>query len=148
MATRREEEHGNFDHGAVAFRAGHPLFIEHVAEWEKWSLVAPWRPVQVGLVRGREPHRQDPAERWVGTPRMSELTRNMAENLDFHCRHRVAALHPAGDHWQLLDGTGELCRDGDEAVTGFERGRHAAGFDEREEDGLAEHLADDEREHE
>jgi hypothetical protein len=48
------------------------------------------------------------------------------------------------DHVTLLWWPCHFSRDSDEAITGVQRGRHTAGFDEREEDRLSEYLTDDE----
>lgn len=100
LACYRDET-GTIDQGALAFRADHHLFQETVTAWERLGLVASWQPRQATLARGTHAHVQVPSSRWVGLPRMSALSRALAEGLDLRRGSAVTAIAGSPGAWEL-----------------------------------------------
>lgn len=100
MATRRDGS-ATYDLGAHLFDAEEPRFARQVRLWVTAGVVAPWsgrfgRLGPAGFIP------QQPARvQWVGTPRMSAITRHMAHEQDLRTGHRVAALEAIGGGWRL-----------------------------------------------
>lgn len=112
VSTRRAGELA-FDHGAQYFTCRTPRFRAQVDAWLMSGVVAPW-PGKVVTIEG--PHlRGDPGRdpRYVGTPRMSALGRDLARALDLALEARVETVERielAGrSFWELrlIDGTSE-----------------------------------------
>ncbi len=92
MSSRHRGNLG-FDHGAQYFTARSPAFAAEVARWEAAGAVGRWS----GRERGAEP--REP--RFVGTPRMSAVGRQLAAGLTLRLQRRVAALEREAGTWQL-----------------------------------------------
>ncbi|MCA9542044.1 MAG: NAD(P)-binding protein, partial [Myxococcales bacterium] len=74
MATRRDESDA-FDHGAQYFTAREPAFAAQVEAWTQAGVVAEWTG-RFGRLAGRFIAEKPARPRYVGTPRMSALTRH------------------------------------------------------------------------
>ncbi len=112
VSTRRAGELA-FDHGAQYFTCRTPAFRRQVDDWLMRGVAAPWAGEVVSLERGHL--RSDPGRdaRYVGTPRMSALGRDLASGLDLALEARVESTErtdpgPNGQ-WQLrrVDGSVE-----------------------------------------
>lgn len=85
----------SFDLGAQELTAQHADFAEQLRLWEKEGCLKPWKGC------GSEPA-------WVGSPRMSALTRHYSQDLKLVTSTRVIALRPTSEqHWLLVDSTGK-----------------------------------------
>lgn len=105
MSTRRSAA-GTFDHGAQFFTAHDPDFRAEVRRWQFTGLVEEWtgRFVEWPSMEP-SPERQ----RYVGTPRMSSLTRYLSAGLaNLRSEARVTRLDRNGHHWLVFDSSGEL----------------------------------------
>ena len=102
MATRRVDELA-FDHGAQYFTARDPRFHKEVTSWLAEGHAQEWHG-SIGVARHGlfEPKEASPI-RYVGTPRMSAITRHMATNLDITFNTRVHAAELDSNRWLLFD---------------------------------------------
>jgi len=115
LATRRGPD-WQADIGAQYFTARDPVFRDAVAEWAAAGVVATWNAAPVCLERGTTEVSDDGRERWVGVPRMSALTRHLADGLDATYDHRIAAIESTEAGWQLRDEHGGTTRPFDAVV--------------------------------
>lgn len=94
------------DLGAQYFTVREARFAAQVDAWRQADLVAPW-PERLWCVEadGWRPH-QDEQTRFSAAPRMSALTRSLAEGLSLHAQTRITGLEPRADGWWLADDTG------------------------------------------
>lgn len=111
-STRRSDG-GAFDHGAQYFTCRSDRFREQLDAWLGRGVAARWdaklvelRGGQVGAVHGE-------AERYVGTPRMSMLARDLAAGLALRTSARAVSADRDAIGWSLS----------------FEDGASEAGFD-------------------
>lgn len=94
LSTRRHAQpDAQFDHGAQFFRAHNPAFAAAVDAWHAAGVVAEWHGRVEGL--GGD------GTLWVGTPRMSALTRHLAQELDARWQTRIARIERAPGGWHL-----------------------------------------------
>ena len=100
MSTRRRDG-GQFDHGAQYFTARSPAFAQAVGRWQQAGVVAAWNGT-FALWESGALH-PDPSERvrWVGSPRMSALTRHLSEGLTIQSGHRVIAMDQGLEGWSI-----------------------------------------------
>lgn len=106
MATRRIDQFA-FDHGAQYFTARDPRFRRFVDSWESMGLVESWAG-QIGVVKdGQLGNTRSATQRYVGTPRMSALTRHLSTSLSIAYQTRIAALIGNDGLWQLQDEAGD-----------------------------------------
>lgn len=105
MASKRSEA-GPLDMGAQYFTARDRRFVAQLQQWQASGCVAQWSPVLYNARGGQLSPSPDEQARWVGAPRMSALTRTLAEGLPalFNCR--ITEVFRGKDHWQLLDAEG------------------------------------------
>ena len=109
LATRRSETTA-FDHGAQYFTVRGSRFQREVDAWLAQGLVARWDPRLVDAADGKiEPHPSTHA-RYMGVPRMSAITRSLAEGHDLHLGRRVMSMTAADGGWRLHDETSDLGR--------------------------------------
>jgi predicted NAD/FAD-dependent oxidoreductase len=106
MSTRRTEV-AEFDHGAQYFTANEPSFIARVEAWREAGLVGEWPGRLVTLSAGASGEVEDGRARYVGTPRMSAITRHLARPLRLHTGWPVTAVRRATAGWMLLSGKGD-----------------------------------------
>ncbi len=104
MSTRRAETslgELRWDHGAQFFTARNEGFQRRVAQWVENGAAAEWvgRVVDVDTRGTVTPSRQD--KRYVGTPGMNGVIRDMAGRLDVTWGARVERLSRANGLWSL-----------------------------------------------
>ncbi|WP_048308004.1 NAD(P)/FAD-dependent oxidoreductase [Halomonas sp. PR-M31] len=105
LASRRTPS-ATFDLGAQYFTARSPEFQRELEAWQQANVIAPW-PQSVWVCDDGDWHRkQDDHIRWVGTPRMSALTRHLSQDLDLHTQCRIEHLHREESIWWLQDDQG------------------------------------------
>ena len=103
MASRRFDE-VTIDHGAQYFTVNSPEFRHVVDRWSQAGVIAVWQPRLVDLgADGHFEQREDEKARYVGTPRMSALTRHLSRGVDVSCGVRIASITGSPGHWQLTD---------------------------------------------
>lgn len=91
-----------FDHGAQYFTARTPEFQKQVQDWLEREVVAEWKGPFVSLSKGTvgpDPGGNDP--RYVGTPGMNQICRDLAEEVCVTCGIRVTGLEKTEEGWQL-----------------------------------------------
>ncbi|HWV09069.1 MAG TPA: FAD-dependent oxidoreductase, partial [Pseudomonas sp.] len=74
MASKRSDG-GALDLGAQYFTARDRRFVETVQQWQARGWVAEWTPTLFNYQDGRLSASPDEQVRWVGSPRMSAITR-------------------------------------------------------------------------
>jgi predicted NAD/FAD-dependent oxidoreductase len=107
MSTRRADGLA-FDHGAQFFTVLDPRFREHTQMLRDAGVVAPWDGRFVMLRDGKVEDPPRKVERLVGVPRMSSMTRHMAEGMNVVQEARVMDMVHTGTGWTLtFDGGDE-----------------------------------------
>ncbi|TDO10495.1 MULTISPECIES: NAD(P)/FAD-dependent oxidoreductase [Halomonas] len=91
------------DLGAQFFSVRDPAFQRRVDAWRNAGLAAPWpdafwQSTETGWQRHR-----DEVKRFIGVPRMSAVTRQLAEELEVATDTRIERLEPQGRQWWLVD---------------------------------------------
>lgn len=115
MSTRRGDGYA-FDHGAQYFTARERVFAREVDRWVRAGVVAPWSG-RFGRWAGKFIVETPNRLRFVGTPRMSALTRHLSQALDLVCKTRIGAVDPTEDgRWRLIATDGSLLGDYDRVV--------------------------------
>ncbi|MDR5907201.1 NAD(P)/FAD-dependent oxidoreductase [Franzmannia qiaohouensis] len=91
------------DLGAQYFTARDPAFQAELAGWLERGLVAPW-PTALWRVdaHGWQQHSDD-LPRYCAVPRMSALSRHLAEGLELNAGARVLGLERRANGWYLED---------------------------------------------
>lgn len=110
MSTKRTEV-GALDLGAQYFTARDRRFATVVQQWLAAGCVAEWTPHLYNAKGGQLSPSPDEQTRWVGTPRMSAITRHMLGGLPVQFECRVTAIMPteqpsAEQQWLLIDADG------------------------------------------
>ncbi|APE31114.1 hypothetical protein BOX17_09200 [Halomonas aestuarii] len=102
MSSRRLTE-ATVDLGAQFFSVRDPAFRREVKAWRQAGVVATWpEALWEASTSGWQRH-QDGVERWTGVPRMSAVTRHMAEELEVVTDTRIECLEPEEQRWWLVD---------------------------------------------
>lgn len=106
LSSKRSEA-GSLDLGATYFTARDRRFATAVRDWQARGWIAEWRPALYEARHGQLGPSPDSQERYVGTPRMSALTRGLLGELPatFGCRIREATRRDG--RWWLVDEQGE-----------------------------------------
>ncbi|MFY0992137.1 NAD(P)/FAD-dependent oxidoreductase [Halomonas sp. C05BenzN] len=93
--------------GAQFFSVRDATFRRQVAAWQAAGCAAPW-PEALWQVdeRGWRRHHDD-LERFIGSPRMSAVTRHLAEGLTLIAGTRIERLTGNAGQWWLVDQHGE-----------------------------------------
>ena len=108
MSTRRHDAYA-FDHGAQYFTCRAPEFVKQVQDWCDRGIAAEWR-APVHLLRAGELSRgKGETRRYVGTPRMSSIARELSRDLEMSVGERVTALRstdPGVRPWSLQSESG------------------------------------------
>jgi len=99
---------GDLDLGAQYFTARDPDFSRSVQDWQAHGWVALWSPTVYQSRKGNLNPSPDEQQRWVGTPRMSALTRGLLADLPVRFETRICEIFRGQQHWQLLDADGQL----------------------------------------
>jgi predicted NAD/FAD-dependent oxidoreductase len=100
LATRRSGD-DSFDHGAPYFTARAPAFVKQVDDWLRRGVVARWSGRFAVLERGVATLEQVAPVRYVGTPRMSALARDLAEGTSIRFSERVGSVRREGGRWTI-----------------------------------------------
>ncbi|MCA1771661.1 MAG: FAD-dependent oxidoreductase [Halomonas sp.] len=111
MSTKRLDQ-GHLDLGAQAFTVRDPAFKSAVADWGASGLVAHWPLISYqASSNGWQLHNDLPL-RYSGVPRMSAITRHLADSFQTHPQTalqlatRIEALQRSPEGWQLQDAEG------------------------------------------
>src|SRR5690606_25805763 len=100
-------------HGAQYFTARSPAFVHQVEDWLARGVAARWTPRVAVLGRGRVEDEQAAPVRYVGTPGMSAIARDLAQGLSIQTGVRIASVRRTGAHWLLVT-------DDEHAIDGFD----------------------------
>ena len=90
-STRRREPDA-FDHGAQYFTCKTRAFAAQVEDWQRRGVVAAWEAPVHSLGTENPEHESHPPERFVGTPGMSALARDLASDLTVRTGQRVERI--------------------------------------------------------
>ena len=102
MATRRVDELA-FDHGAQYFTVRDDRFRRQVDSWLQEGVVQEWQG-SIGTAKyGTVQEKHVSTSRYVGTPRMSAITRSMSVSLDIKFQTRIIESHFDGNLWEVTD---------------------------------------------
>ncbi len=102
LASKRSA-FGSLDLGAQYFTARERNFSAQVEHWHQQGLIDTWQPHLYQSNRTGLSHSADEQHRWVGTPRMSALTRALCKGLDCHFETRICEVFRGEQAWYLLD---------------------------------------------
>ncbi len=106
MASKRSDA-GSLDLGAQYFTARDRRFVDVVQQWQARGWVAEWDPQLYQLdEHGLHPS-PDEQLRWVGTPRMSAISRALLGALPVHFSCRITEVFRGEQNWQLQDAEGQ-----------------------------------------
>jgi predicted NAD/FAD-dependent oxidoreductase len=100
LATRRAGAL-RFDHGAQYLTARDDGFRRQVRSWVETGVLTEWTGRIVSLSGGQIEPGSGTTTRYVGTPGMSAVARDLARGLDIRSGVRVTALAYAGGAWRL-----------------------------------------------
>jgi predicted NAD/FAD-dependent oxidoreductase len=103
MSSRRLGDEAVVDLGAQFFSVRDPDFRRQVDDWLSQDCASPW-PTRLWQAdeTGWHPHNND-RERFIGTPRMSAVTRHLARGLPLTSDIRIERLDREGSCWWLVD---------------------------------------------
>ncbi|CAD5107858.1 NAD(P)/FAD-dependent oxidoreductase [Zestomonas carbonaria] len=107
MASKRSDA-GSLDLGAQYFTARDRRFLETVQRWQSRGWVAEWSPTLYNFNDGQLSYSPDEQTRWVGTPRMSSITRALLGALPVNFSCRISEVFRGQQHWQLQDTEGQV----------------------------------------
>jgi len=94
--SSRQRLNTTFDLGSQQLTASHAAFAEQLRHWEKEGCLKLWKGC-------------DASPFWVGSPRMSALTRHYSQGLNLITTTRITRLQPTHNHkWSLIDDTGKV----------------------------------------
>ncbi|MEQ6918710.1 NAD(P)/FAD-dependent oxidoreductase [Halomonas aquatica] len=102
MSSRRLKD-ARVDLGAQFFSVRDPSFHRQVIAWRKAGVVASWPDSLWEASESGWQRHQDDVERLIGVPRMSAVTRHLAEGLEVVSGTRIERLEPKGSQWWLVD---------------------------------------------
>ncbi|MGE8294544.1 MAG: NAD(P)/FAD-dependent oxidoreductase [Pseudomonas sp.] len=105
MASKRSDA-GSLDLGAQYFTARDRRFVEVVQQWQARGWVAEWQPSLYNAQDGQLSASPDEQVRWVGSPRMSAITRAMLGALPVRFSCRITKVFRGDRFWNLLDAEG------------------------------------------
>ncbi len=108
MSTKRTDS-GDLDLGAQYFTARDHHFRDALQTWLDRGWVAQWSPRL--YVRNDNDLREAPddQQRFVGTPRMTSLSRGLLEGLQLVSQTRIDSVRQTADErWELVDNAGAV----------------------------------------
>ncbi|MAB99512.1 MAG: FAD-dependent oxidoreductase [Pseudomonadaceae bacterium] len=105
MSSKRSDA-GSLDLGAQYFTARDRRFVEAVQRWQARGWVSEWTPSLYNYKHGELSPSPDEQIRWVGSPRMSSITRGMLGDLPVHFSCRITEVIRGEEHWSLQDSEG------------------------------------------
>lgn len=95
---------GDLDMGAQYFTARDSRFRHELKTWLDNGWVAEWAPALYAYDQNGLRSAADDQQRFVGAPRMTGLTRQLLQGLDFASQTRISHLVRHEDkHWLLVD---------------------------------------------
>lgn len=101
--SSRQLEDAVVDLGAQFFSVRDEVFRREADSWRKAGVTSHW-PTQLWQADKTSWHRhQDSLERFTGNPRMSAITRHMADGLLVMPGTHIERLEKDGENWWLLD---------------------------------------------
>ena len=106
MSSKRTEA-GALDLGAQYFTARDRRFVNEVQRWQANGWAAEWEPQLYNCQSGQLSPSPDEQTRWVGTPRMSAITRALLYDLPVEFGCRITEVFQGQQHWNLLDADGD-----------------------------------------
>ena len=105
MASKRSDA-GSLDLGAQYFTARDRRFAAAVHHWQTNGWVAEWLPKLFQADQHGLSPSLDEQQRWIGSPRMSALTRGLLGELPAQFGCRITEVFRGEAHWSLLDADG------------------------------------------
>lgn len=102
MASKRSDA-GALDLGAQYFTARDRRFVEVVQQWQARGWASQWQPSLYNYRDGELSASPDEQVRWVGSPRMSAITRAMLGALPVKFSCRITEVYRGEHHWTLQD---------------------------------------------
>ena len=106
MSSKRSDV-GVLDLGAQYFTARDRRFVDEVQQWQAEGWAAEWEPHLYHYKNGLLSPSPDEQTRWVGTPRMSAITRGLLGHLPVSFSCQITDLIRGEKRWHLLDAEGE-----------------------------------------
>ncbi|KRP61097.1 NAD(P)/FAD-dependent oxidoreductase [Pseudomonas orientalis] len=105
MSSKRSDA-GALDMGAQYFTARDRRFVNEVQRWQRHGWAEQWKPQLYNFKAGQLTPSPDEQIRWVGTPRMSAITRALLDDLPVEFGCRITEVFQGTRHWNLLDADG------------------------------------------
>ena len=105
MSSKRSDA-GALDMGAQYFTARDRRFVNEVQRWQSNGWAEQWKPQLYNFKSGQLTPSPDEQIRWVGTPRMSAITRALLDDLPVEFGCRITEVFQGTQHWNLLDADG------------------------------------------
>jgi predicted NAD/FAD-dependent oxidoreductase len=105
MASKRNDI-VTLDLGAQYFTARDRRFSEAVQHWRDNGWAEEWSPILYQYAAGKLSPSPDEQVRWVGTPRMSAITRGLLGDMPVTFSCRITDVSKHDDQWTLLDAEG------------------------------------------
>lgn len=105
MSSKRSDA-GSLDMGAQYFTARDRRFVNEVQRWQSHGWAEQWEPQLYNFKSGQLSPSPDEQIRWVGTPRMSAITRALLDDLPVEFGCRITEVFQGEQHWNLLDADG------------------------------------------
>ncbi|MEB0109231.1 NAD(P)/FAD-dependent oxidoreductase [Pseudomonas sp. MH9.3] len=105
MSSKRSDA-GALDMGAQYFTARDRRFVNEVQRWQSNGWAEQWKPQLYNSKAGQLTPSPDEQIRWVGTPRMSAITRALLDDLPVTFGCRITDVFQGEQHWNLLDADG------------------------------------------
>lgn len=102
MSSKRTEQ-GEFDIGTQYFTARNSAFRAAVEHWQEQGWVATWQPRLYRIDEQGLQRSDDDQPRYVGTPRMTALSRGLIGDIPLHSATRIAELQQVEAGWLLVD---------------------------------------------
>lgn len=105
MSSKRTE-YGEFDIGTQYFTARHNAFRSELESWREQGWVARWQPRLCRIDEHGIHPSEDEQHRYVGSPRMTALSRGLLGGLTLHGSVRITQLDRHDQEWILTDSDG------------------------------------------
>jgi len=109
MSTRRVPELGagvDFDHGAQYFTVRSEELGARLPAWIERGVVRPWEGRIVAIGPEGLQEKGGTTDRFVGSPAMNAICRDLARSLEVRYQARVRELRRKNDAWTLVDDDG------------------------------------------
>jgi predicted NAD/FAD-dependent oxidoreductase len=105
--SSKHSDAGSLDMGAQYFTARDRRFVNEVQRWQSNGWADQWKPQLYNFKSGQLSPSPDEQIRWVGTPRMSAITRALLDDLPVEFGCRITEVFQGKQHWNLLDADGD-----------------------------------------